>query len=257
MVLMNNLVGKQVYNNASYAPSQGTNEPQGYINRGVHQASQNNQGQGNQGQGNQGNYGGVSTIGNDGQSDTRSGLAQQALQGRLQQGGMQQQGTPSNTSPTVANGLGSNLPQIQISPIGELKLPFNFKYAQAVLGEKQTADSAILKLQQSRQADLAQYMTSLRESAGDYDDTRLDSLNDASSRGVSFSSGYGKRIGSDATNYNNLLSALNSQETGSAQGATSQRAAINDAFKAALSRYANQAGFDLDQNAGTYHLKKK
>lgn len=243
MVLMNNLVGKTIYNNGSYVPNQGTNDPTGYINRSVRQ------------QGNQGIYGGVSTFGNDGQSDTRSGLAASALQRSIY--AKDPAPIKQRQSITTPTALPSNLPQVTVSALGELKLPFNFKYAENTLNEKKQADAAILKLQQQRQQELREYMTNLTNAGRDYDDQRLRSLNQAASGGTAFSSAYGKRIGDDATNYNNLLSELQARESESGQQATAQRAAINDAFKSALSLYANQAGFELDQKAGTWNLKKK
>ena len=250
MVLMNNLVGKRVYNQSSFAPSQGTNDPQGYINREINKPQAPNAPQGTQGI-----YGGVTSFGNDGQSDTRSGMAQRALQANPQQF----KGTPLPTAskPTAVSAIKTGLPQIKISPVGKLKLPFNFKYAQGVLEEKRIADAAVLKLQQKRQAESRAYMSSLREGAEAYDDSQEDMLNDFSGRGVAFSSGYGKEVSDSANKYNQFLGDLNLSESDSANNATSGRATISDSFKAALSKYANQAGYDLDSKAGTYGLKPK
>ncbi len=65
--------GRKVYDNGSYAPTRGpvsAQGAQGYLKRELK----------NRNQGNQGTYGGVSKVGSDGQSDTRSGVAAQALQ---------------------------------------------------------------------------------------------------------------------------------------------------------------------------------
>ena len=256
MVLMNNLVGKRVYNQSSYAPSQGTNNAQGYINREINKPDAPQAPQGTQGL-----YGGVSTFGNDGQSDTRSGIAQQALQSRmgssLQADPNQTRKTPLATAsvPTAVNAIKTALPSIKITPVGKLKLPFNFKYAQGVLEEKRTADAAILKLQQQRQAENRAYMQSILEGAEGYDDTQMESLNDAAGRGVAFSSGYGLKVANDATNYNRFLSQLNTEESDNINEATSGSAAVNNAYKSALAKYANQAGYEFDQKAGTMNKK--
>lgn len=252
MVLMNNLVGKRVYNNSSYAPSQGTVNPQGYIQREINNPNSSDN--------NQGVYGGVSQTGNDGQSDTRSGLAAQALRRQFNNedsASSQASGQTREQSSYVPTAYNPNLPEVQITPLGQLKIPFNFKYASSVLNEKQKADASLMKLQQDRQNDLRQYLTSYRDSNKNYGIAQLGSLNNAASTGTVFSSGFGKRIADDATTFNNQITGLDMSEADSRNSANSSRASINDAFKSALSQYANDAGYSLDQSAGGYGLKKK
>lgn len=72
------LVGSRVYRAASNAPTRGTVDPMGYINRSL----------------------GMSPVGGDGMSDKRSGLAQAAMD-RLQNSGMQQPQQQEQQQPTV------------------------------------------------------------------------------------------------------------------------------------------------------------
>lgn len=77
---------RPVYRNSSFAPTRGTNNPTGYIMR----ANRMGAGVPNTGSGRQviGNkrpitpFGGVSKFGSTGRSETRSGLAKQAMQRR-------------------------------------------------------------------------------------------------------------------------------------------------------------------------------
>lgn len=65
------LTGKTVFGNGSHAPTRGTNNPAGYIKREINNGADVNK---------SGPFGGVSTFGSTGKSETRSGLARKALE---------------------------------------------------------------------------------------------------------------------------------------------------------------------------------
>lgn len=94
------LVGKTIYRGSSYAPTRGQNNPQGYINRGLNNKKQ-------------GPFGGVSRFGSTGRSETRSGLAKQALDRMLSQGGRNTNPIPPFEPPTQDNRNTNPIPPFQ------------------------------------------------------------------------------------------------------------------------------------------------
>lgn len=116
------LVGKTVYRGGSYAPTRGQNNPQGYIQREQKKLPNERK---------QGPFGGVSNFGSTGLSETRAGLAKQALKRQLKhQGG----NTPAREIPLniPASDSGSNnfgdtgglhiRPFMEVGPTGTLGL---------------------------------------------------------------------------------------------------------------------------------------
>lgn len=146
------LVGKTVYRGSSYAPTRGQNNPQGYINRELNgpnwkpdKVAGTNYGQlvssaaharnlARRGINNkkQGPFGGVSQFGFTGRSETRSGLAKQALDRMLsQQSPIGERNTnpippwqpPSNDSSQVTPAGLPVRPWLNIDNLGRITLP--------------------------------------------------------------------------------------------------------------------------------------
>jgi len=137
MGVMSYLVGRPIYRGASNAPTRGTVDPMGYINRSL-----------------------ASPVGGDGLSDKRSGLAQAALM-RMRQFGMHHRHSPMPLLPpqsmapyASAQHMGSAMPMLPpmppqnlgytVSPTGQL-LPQNGRpydtTAQSLNGAPQQAET--------------------------------------------------------------------------------------------------------------------
>lgn len=247
------LQGRTVYRNSSYAPTRGTNDPTGYIRRGIQQRPgiipQTN---------NAGPYGGVSSVGSDGESDTRSGLAQRALNSQLQHQGV-------GTSVAGQTSIGAPTPQLNIpsapiadiSAIGAIKLPYNFESNQNILAQKKAANDALLKLQQQRQQDALNYAKSIFDNKGQFVSLLAQNLNDFSGRGTAFSSGYGKSVGDNYTKFNDLINELQSNETRSMNNYQGSANQIQSDLNDYLLNAALQQGFAANKTAGKWGIGPK
>lgn len=257
MTLPQLLQGRTVYRNSSYAPTRGTNNPAGYIQRGLNQQQAPSMPQIVHG-GNVGPYGGVSSVGSDGQSDTRSGLAARALNSQLQHQGV-------GTSVAGQTAIGAPTPQLNIpsapiadiSPIGTIKLPYNFESNQNILAQKKAANEALLKLQQQRQEDAVNYARAIFENKNQFGTLLAQTLNDNAGRGTAFSSGYGKSVGDNYTKFNDLINQLQSNESRSLNnyqtGANQVQSDLNDF----LLNAALQQGFIANKSAGKWGIGPK
>lgn len=258
-----NLTGKRVYRNSSFAPTRGTNNPSGYIERELRNNMQART-----------PYQGVSKSGTDGQSDTRSGLAATALGGRPM---VNTQTRTTGASPTALGGkpAGSNgmpvtpgfVPAqapakspaqvVQISPTGQLNLPFDYKYAQEALTQKSNMNSALLALQQETQAAAQDYLRNRNKTDQAFGEANRNTLNDNAARGTAFSSGYGRQVGKNATSYNNAINELDMQNNQTQTNAIANRNQIQQAYNDFLRQQALARANDLHQQAGTLNLGKK
>lgn len=259
--------GRTVYGSGSYAPTRGqvsAQGMQGYLRR---ETRRNNQGI----------YGGVSRFGGDGQSDTRSGMARQALARQQQnkwggiegrpgfnpnvKGGRGGKGGGSGPRP-VANGGGANgtnapvgapvsTPSVVVNDDGTLELPYSPAWNEEILGGLQDTNSALLALQQQQQQQALQYASDKKGASDEYVTTKRDTLNDNASRGVAFSSGYGVAVGQDANNYNNLVNSLDLANSQANAGYDFDRTAIINAFKDQLRQGSLSYADSLVEGAGS------
>lgn len=237
------LRGKTVYGQGSYAPTRGTNDPSGYIQRGLrNNASPSgtvNPGTAN----NQGIYGGVSATGGDGESDTRSGIAQATLNGQ------QVENTASGIS-TQPTPVGISEPLI-ITETGQMQLPFDYNFAQGALQKKQETDQGLLGLQQKRQSDAIEFIRNKYNAQRQYGKQKLGTLNNFAGRGVAFSSGYGKSVANNATDFNNLSQQLQEAETRSINDSNTGRTMLQTQFQDYLRNQAVARGVSLETLMGS------
>lgn len=257
------LKGRTVYSGGSFAPTRGPvsgQGVQGYLRREVTK-------------GNRGLYGGVSQFGRDGLSDTRSGVAQRAMQRR----GGQQQTPPTHYTPE--GGYGNNPPRAQQQPgqqqqsqpagqpvsqppppgtpavtvnaNGILELPYSPAWGNEVLGGFQDTNTALADLQAQQQAQAAAYAMSKKQARDQYGNIQRDTLNDNASRGVAFSSGYGVAVGKDANDFNNYNNNLDVENSQLNAGFDFNRTSILNAFKDQLRQASLDYANSLTQDAGT------
>lgn len=261
------LQGRNVYGSGSYAPTRGqvsAQGMQGYLRREM---------RGN----NQGMFGGVSRFGRDGRSDTRSGMAAQALarQQRNRPGNQKGlggvnwrdrgrtafQGQNRGNSPASPGGnaqgaavgapASSAPPTVTVNDAGILELPYSPAWNQEILGGLQDTNSALLALQQQQQQQALQYASDKRMAGIGYDETQRQTLNDSSGRGTAFSSGYGVAVGRNANDYNNLLNSLDLDNSQANAGYDFDRTAIINAFKDQLRQGSLAYADSLVEGAGT------
>lgn len=249
------LTGKKVYSGGSYAPSKGTNAPSGYLQRELSKR-------------------GVSRVGGDGQSDTRSGLASRALSQHPTLGGSGWGGqivraqvghsTPGSApSRPPSNNFGSRpsgpssapasspftpaQAPVQVQNNGQLTLPYDYESAMGSLHAHQDADTQLEDLQYQGQQAAAEYLRNLRDVGKAYGKTKQSRLNDYSARGVAYSSGYGNALAEDATAYNTTVNDLNTEHSTYESYLAGKRNTIGAYLQQYLQQAALQQAYLLEQ----------
>lgn len=241
------LQGNTVYRNSSFAPTRGTNSPTGYIQRELQKQGI----QTNAGQGNQGLSGGVSTVGNDGQSDTRSGLATNALNSTSTPTGT---GTGLNTG-TIQTSVGQ-VPTAQISAIGEINLPYNFKSNQNLISQKQAANQALLDLQKNRQGQIVQYLNDVKDTDDQFNTSSKQISNTAAGRGLMFSSAHGSTASDNYNKFSDMMQRLANNNNMNANDYTTQQNSIIQNLNDQIVAEAANQGYEASQNAGQWNITK-
>jgi hypothetical protein len=259
------LTGKRVYRMSSHAPTRGTNNPSGYIKRELRNDNKPERAQRIQPlkpaepvyKKAAGNHG-VSKVGNDGQSDTRSGLAS-----KMKPPPRNITKLPSRPRPRVAGIVKAagmtggaamaahNKANIAINNNGRLDLPFDYSASQNALEQQQQANQSLLDLQSQQQQHAQEYLKGLRDAQQGYTGQQRQTLNDNAARGTAFSSGYGVQVGQNATNYNNAVNDLGAQNTQFNNSIEAQRTAVNTGLQDYLRQQALARAVKLDNDAGT------
>lgn len=235
--------GRTIYRASSYAPTRGTVDPTGYIQRELRKR-------------------GVSNFGADGQSDTRSGLAQRSLNrsptltpvGQPQAKGRNtnktSQGasnapTPASTVPTTP---AVTTPVVNVSPTGQIQLTLPAEDASNLDAIQKQAEmqQALLELQQEHQNQALAYQQNIAAAAKAYEDQQLARTNDSSGRGLGFSSAHGVGVVKDSEGYN---TAKNTLDTGWANFQNQNETAKNSittAFQNYLAGLAQERAANAD-----------
>lgn len=265
MVFNRLAAGKKVYGNGSYRPTAGAVKPAGYIAREMR---------------NQARKRSVSQTGRDGQSDTRSGLAQAAMARAKAVAapapapvapkpmGMAPTSAPAPTPPVQRPGepytettnqsqapgvrtfASAPPPTIQINPNGTLDLPYDIQASADLLAQKEAANQALLDLQSSEQQQALDFTTNRRDLDIDYEGLRREALNRAGGSGTAFSSGYGVAVGNNARDYNNVLNDLIAGNNSFQQDAAKQRNSIVTNFNDFVRKEALDRAARLAEQAG-------
>ncbi len=210
MVFNKFAAGRKVYGQGATSPTRGTVDPGGYIRRELARQSQQR---------------GVSRVGNDGQSDTRSGLAHNAIRnnlgnnvGRTQQTPIRNPGGPRTNMPSyvpqvrqaaaapvgAVGGVGVSPAQptgVQVSANGQLDLPYDSAYFGQVLGAQQNFDNEMMNLGFEEQDQGLQYQQFMRDLEESYGERQRETLNDSAARGTLFSTQYSTGVNNDARQY--------------------------------------------------------
>lgn len=226
-------VGNRIYRGASSAPTRGTVDPMGYIERSL--------------------------------MDSRSGLAEAALR-RLQPGA--QQSSPSGATPQSA-GYGTPAPAPAqyggaflaprpitapaVSMTGKIStagIPYEAGAADSMERLFDERNNAMMQLLQKEQQTNRDYVVQARDVDRARPDMLRNLLNSFAGRGMARSSGYGMGVGQVENQVANLLAELMQKRTGAlnqvAEGRRDTERGYNlgltEAQKAAVRRLAQQAG---------------
>lgn len=255
--------GKKVYGQGSYAPTKGQVNPQGYIQREVER--RNKQALANRG--------GVSRVGNDGQSDTRSGLAARALrdnrglkaravQGKpvatvRNSGGGNSQRPKTRTQQTSGNPVSTTAvapvgPTVNINPTGQLELPYGSEYANQVLDAQMQYDAELLAMQEEEQSNDLAYQSNMRDLDYGYKGQQRNTLNDNAASGTAFSSAYGVGVNEDSRSYMNAKNDMDTSNTNFKTNIKSRRNQASSALHSLIQRAQQAYADQLAQDAANY-----
>jgi hypothetical protein len=141
-------------------------------------------------------------------------------------------------------------PYIQINSNGQLDLPYNQQFAGYLLDAKDQFNSQLLGLQQGQQMQDLDFTRAKRDADIDYQEAARQALTQNASRGLAFSSAYGKDVADNATNYNNYMSDLTQSDALYDQSVAAQRSGIETTFNDMLRRYALQQAEEAAKDAG-------
>lgn len=268
--------GRTVYSGGSFAPTRGPvsgQGAQGYLKR---ESRKNNMGI----------WGGSSRFGKDGKSDTRSGVAQRAMQRRGGIGGWaggmmnnaigkgsggfganQQGGGGSNSGGGNPQQQGGNEPAAVGAPVGQappsvatptvvvgdagkLELPYDPSYGQDVYDALKSTNDEIAGVGMQEQAQAGLYAQQQHMQGQQYDSQKVRTLNKGGASGNLFSSGQGMAIASDENMNQNALNALATDNNAVMTGLGTQRSSIQNAFRQFLSNRTLNYADDLSEDAG-------
>ncbi len=258
MSVQQNLRGRPVYGNGSYAPNRGqvsANGAQGYIRREI--AKQNKTVQ-------QGPYS-TQPVGRDGQSDRRSGVAQAAMgrpaprtkaasvRANPSMGGTGGGRTASSAAPAAASAPASYTPnttQMVVSPTGSLSISVNSQLAPDVASAYEEYLNNLNAQDEEDRQNALDYQENLRQANETYAGQQRSTLNNSASRGVAYSSAYSTAVERDSSDYNNGVNYLNQLNSNNQTNSNNRRALYQQAFDRRLAAITSQsAGMDAEDAA--------
>lgn len=253
--------GNRVYRGVGQSPNLGqvsAKGAQGYLKRELRKPSK-----------------GVRPVGNDGQSDRRSGVAARALRGGQIAGNLgnnvgrpganpnpsrQQKGVKSGfnnkgkkSSQTVGatpEAISPPTPQVTVTSNGTLELPYSQNLGLSAMKALQDSNDELLSLQQEEQQMQMEAMQGRRDADLAYKQLQQQNLSSNASGGTVFSSMYGKSVAEGAGAYSNTLADISRQEADFNQQAALRRAMIQSSLAEQLAAAAQENQVDLTEEAG-------
>lgn len=250
--------GRKVYGQGATSPTRGAVDPSGYIKRELARKSSQQ---------------GVSKVGRDGQSDTRSGLAHNAIKnnlgnnvGRPGAQGMKQpnrqmgqtipQAMGSNrgsatvgTTPTGGAPVGGPVP-VQANANGILELPYNTEFGQQALDAQQSFDDELMTIGYEEQNQAQEYARFMRELESGYVDQQRNTLGNSAGNGMLYSSQYTTGANRDATDYNNTKNDATTQNTNFMSQMASRRNSAQTNFNQLIQQLTQGYAESLAAEAG-------
>lgn len=258
--------GKPVYGSGSYAPTRGPVSAagsMGYVQREMQKNA-------------------VSKTGNDGQSDSRSGLAAAALSRSAVNAAPAAVTQKTSTTPAASapkTTLQSNAPaapsapaaavasapqtsaptgtpatDVQVNSLGQLQLPYSANWGAEVLAALEQGNADILQMQLDSQKESQQFADDSRNLDKMYASDQASDSNISAARGLTKTSAYAKEITDSASEYSNQKNSLTSNHGLFQQGLISKRNQIQSNFDRTLSKGALSLADEQAQQAGSLGL---
>ena len=234
--------GARVYRGVGQSPNMGqvsAKGAQGYIQR------------------EQRKNGPVRPIGNDGKSNSRSGVAAAALkrQGKTatvrgSNGKPAGQGKPKPSVGAPVGAPAAPPPQVRVSDTGLLELPYDQNYAADQYASVEEANQSLLELQMEEQQNNLEYAQATQQATTAHEQNKKNTLSGAGGAGTVFSSQYGNQVATNATNYTNTLSDLTNKNAQFKSEAALRRAGIESSLARQLAQATQEYGDDLGEDAG-------
>jgi len=227
--------GKKVYRNGSHAPTRGRNKPKGYIKREQRKKKQHRSGLAKaalrrmrkRDKANGPKYGPKGHLLKKYRKPKKKAVAKKPVAKKAATPPPRVGSPPVVTPPeppAPAN------PYIEINANGQLDLPYNEQYSWDVLDQTQAMNKSLLDLQQSQQSQQNEYNIGLRDLGKQQEESQLNTLNNASSRGLAQSSMYGKDVAESSTEFNNARTDLDTANNAFQQNAQLSRMTIQNQF---------------------------
>lgn len=141
-------------------------------------------------------------------------------------------------------------PTVTVNENGQLDLPYSEGMTQDIIDAKESANQALLGMQQEEQQQGLEYQQMLRDANFDYKDAAKQALNSYAGRGMAFSSGYGNAVAENANQFNQYVNDLNQSDTLFKQGMGSQRAQLQNSLNDMLRRWGLRRAGELEGQAG-------
>jgi hypothetical protein len=208
------------------------------------------------------NKNGVSKTGNDGKSDTRSGLAHNAIKnnlgnnvGRTKQAPIKNPGAPKTnmpsympTKPTAQPApVGQQptvapppQPTVPVGPTGQLQLPYDSQYYGQVLDAQQNFDNEMMNIGFEEQDQATQYQRFMRELEESYVDRQRGTLNNAGAGGMLQSSQYAVGVGNDAEDYNESKTDASTDNTNFMNQMATRKTTAQNFFNQLVAQYGSE-----------------
>ena len=234
--------GKKLYG-GRYSPTRGRVNPKGYLKRELRKRMK------------AGPHGGVSKIGKDGRSDTRSGQAK-AMLNRTQARPVVGAGAAKGKAKTDIFGSLGNFQPIKINNNGQLDLPYDMQASAQMLAKKESMNRDLLGLQAEDQNYILELAKLRRDAQIGYTGAQRNTLNDSAARGTAFSSQYGTGVANNASSFNNFMGDLATQEGAWKSQLSGARTGIQNAFNDYLRKAALDQQIKLAADAGKLGLGK-
>lgn len=255
--------GKRVYASGGFAPNRGrvsAQGNQGYVRRSLTQQTRQANMHGNEGQ-----AVGATRFGNDGRSDTRSGLARAALNRGAQHqnagrapvgqgpahgggggmghggGGQHHGGGGQHQGNGGGNGgnAGTPVPRVTIGANGQMQLPYDSSYGQGLYTSLGTFNDSLMALQGQDQQQAAQYGQAVRDENLGYQQQKISDLAGNAGRGMAFTSKYATDVGQTASGHNTAIQDLDAGNAQYLAQSATQRQSYQDQFNQQLAAAAS------------------
>lgn len=141
-------------------------------------------------------------------------------------------------------------PSVPVNNNGQLDLPFDFDFAMDQLMANQDLQRGILDINRGRQDWALEYMRQKRDAGQNFEKAQRHNLNDASGRGMAFSSLYGHQTAETANAFNKFMTDLDTDNMLTNQRFSEEEAGAFKRYNEYLQLLAARNAQRLERGAG-------